>query len=117
VVVTVLILFGFRAAIGSNLSLFEQVEPGTTCTATEQLEGEYCLQWVSYPDLLVQKGRQEVHLYVQGHEDGRFYSVPDPFLGDSSGVSIAWVDEGLSISDGTLRLTWSEDALTRLLTD
>lgn len=74
---TVLVLFGARLFVGSNLSYFEQVEPGTTCTATEQLEGSYCLKWVSYPDLLVQEGRQEVHLYVQGQENGRFYSVPD----------------------------------------
>lgn len=32
-------------------------------------------------------------------------------------MTIAWVEEGLSITDGTLSLTWSEAALTQLLTD
>ena len=112
--ITVLAILGSRFVVGDNLAFFGKVAPGATCTGTQQLDDTYCLKAVSYPDLLLQKGRQEMHLYVDGQEDGRFYTVPDPFSGDPADESLAWGENGLSITDGSLTLTWSLETLARL---
>lgn len=115
VVLTVLAIVVARQAVGDNLAWFGKVEPGGgTCTSQDGLEGWYCLESVSYPDLLVQTGRTEMHLFLQDHEDGRMISVPDPFTGDPADQELAWGQDGLSITDGSITLTYSLKTLAEL---
>ncbi|MCE0536717.1 hypothetical protein LWF15_14510 [Kineosporia rhizophila] len=107
-VVVVLFILGCRWMVGDSLAVFEKV-------ARQDCQDDgYCVSWVSYPELLVAGGRQEVHVYQAGHAGDRFYVAPDPFQGDLSGVSVTMDEEGVSITDGSVTLSWSAQTLERL---
>ncbi len=59
-VVVVLFILGCRWMVGDSLAVFEKV-------ARQDCQDDgYCVSWVSYPELLVAGGRQEVHVYQAG---------------------------------------------------
>lgn len=75
--------------------------------------GHVLLESVSYPDLLIQPGRTEMQLSLQDNEE-RMISVPDPFTGDPADQELAWSRDGLSITDGSITLTYSLRTLSQL---
>lgn len=110
VVTTVLVILGVRWVLGDNLAVFEKVSH-KQCLATEA--GSYCVAWVSYPDLLVSRGREMIHVCSEGQGD-RFYALVDPFEGDLTGVSIGVEDGGIAVVGDSVSLHWSAEKLNRL---
>ncbi|GAB3237506.1 hypothetical protein GCM10027456_00320 [Kineosporia babensis] len=104
-VVVVLFILGCRWVVGDNLAVLEKTN------RKECVAEQYCVTWVSYPDLLVSKGRDEVHVYRVGQENGRFYSVTDPFAGDVADAEVSLTDGGITVSNSSVTITWSADTL------
>ncbi len=104
----VLFILGCRWVVGDSLVLFEKVN------RKECLANQYCVTWVSYPDLVVSQGRDEIHVYHADQEGGRYYGVTDPLDGDVSDAEVNLTDEGITIATPSVTITWSTDTLNLL---